>query len=108
MPGESCVVNNQFTYRFVSPIRLNFTSQIISMVLDFCKKIAETRHTNDKDAHEKLKDFNYDFLKENQSILIDLLRVSCIGTASLLDLTSEAVFDIINGKTAKEIHKMFN
>ncbi|PWA66834.1 SKP1-like 11 [Artemisia annua] len=78
------------------------------MVLDFCKKIAETRHTNDKDAHEKLKDFNYDFLKENQSILIDLLRVSCIGTASLLDLTSEAVFDIINGKTAEEIHKMFN
>ncbi|GJS48838.1 SKP1-like protein 1B [Tanacetum coccineum] len=77
--------------------------------MDLLARHAETQNTNDKDAHEKLRNFNSEFLKENQSILIDLLRVSLrLQIKSLLDLTSEAVVDMINGKTAEEIHKMLN
>ncbi|GKD78012.1 SKP1-like protein 1B, partial [Tanacetum coccineum] len=72
---ESCVMNNWIQYEFDGALAFKFTSEILSKVIEFCKKHAETRKTNEKHAHEKkLMDFNSQFLKQNQSHLINLLH----------------------------------
>ncbi|GJY68240.1 SKP1-like protein 1B [Tanacetum coccineum] len=99
---ESCVMNNWIQYEFDGALAFKFTSEILSKVIEFCKKHAETRKTNEKHAHEKkLMDFNSQFLKQNQSHLINLLHAACRLQRSLLDVTSEAVVDMIIGKTLK-------
>ncbi|GJZ37721.1 SKP1-like protein 1B [Tanacetum coccineum] len=105
---KSCLIDNWIEYG-TGVLRLEYNTNIVLKVIEFCKKHAEIRNSNKKLGHENPKDFHSEFVKENQSILIDLLSAACdMQIRSLLDVTSETVADMINGKTAEEIHKMFN
>ncbi|GJV38078.1 la-related protein 1C-like protein [Tanacetum coccineum] len=105
---KSCVIDNWIEYG-TGVLRLEYKTNIVLKVIEFCKKHAEIRNSNKKLGHENPKDFHSEFVKENQSILIDLLSAACdMQIRSLLDVTSETVADMINGKTAEVIHKMFN
>ncbi|PWA95857.1 SKP1-like 11 [Artemisia annua] len=106
---ESHVFKNWIKYDGTGALRLTFKANIVLKVIEFCKKHGKIRNSDDKLAHENLKDFHSEFVKENHSILIDLLTAACdLQIRSLLDVTSETVVDMINGKTAEEIHRMFN
>ena len=83
---ESRVFKNWIKYDGTGALDLTFKANIVLKVIEFCKKHAEIQNSDEKLAHENLKDFHSEFVKENHSILIDLLTVSllllfrlCIG-----------------------------
>ena len=69
---------NWLKYDGTGALRLTFKANIVLKVIEFCKKHAEIQNSDEKLAHENLKDFHSEFVKENHSILIDLLSVSFV------------------------------
>ncbi|KAL8027874.1 hypothetical protein ABFS82_14G122100 [Erythranthe guttata] len=96
----------------------NVTAKILSRVLEYCKKHAESvakseaegASTTDKAAaDEEIKSYDADFVKVDQATLFDLiLAANYLNIRSLLDLTCQNVADMIKGKTPEEIRKTFN
>ncbi|KAD3642108.1 hypothetical protein R6Q59_004730 [Mikania micrantha] len=87
----------------------NVTSDILSKVIEYCKKHVETPNSDEKLAEEDLKAFDRDFVKVDQSTLFDLiLAANYLNIKGLLDLTCQTVADMIKGKTPEEIRKVFN
>nr|GEZ55777.1 SKP1-like protein 1B [Tanacetum cinerariifolium] len=83
--------------------------EILSKVIEYCKKHVEAPKTEDKVAEEDLKSFDTEFVKVDQGTLFDLIMaVNYLDIKSLLDLTCQTVADMIKGKTPKEIRKTFN
>ena len=85
----------------------NVTSNILSKVIEYCKKHVEAPNSEDK---EDLKSFDADLVKvDDQGTLFDLiLAANYLNIKSLLDLTCQTVADMIEAKTPEEIRKMFN
>lgn len=82
----------------------NVTSQILSKVIEYCKKHVAAATSNDD-----LKAWDADFVKVDQDTLFDLiLAANYLNIRSLLDLTCQTVADMIKGKTPEEIRKTFN
>ncbi|KAI3698850.1 hypothetical protein L2E82_42718 [Cichorium intybus] len=87
----------------------NVTSKIITKVIEYCKKHNETQNTNDKTAKKILKSFDTEFVKVDQDTLFDLiLAANYLNIKSLLDLTFQAVVDMMKGKSPQEIRELFN
>nr|XP_043638988.1 SKP1-like protein 1B [Erigeron canadensis] len=87
----------------------NVTSQILSKVIEYCKKHVENKADEDKPADDDLKSFDAEFVKVDQGTLFDLiLAANYLNIKSLLDLTCQTVADMIKGKTPEEIRKTFN
>ncbi|PWA48393.1 BTB/POZ fold [Artemisia annua] len=87
----------------------NVTSNILSKVIEYCKKHVEAPKSEDKVVEEDLKSFDADFVKVDQGTLFDLiLAANYLNIKSLLDLTCQTVADMIKGKTPEEIRKTFN
>ncbi|KAJ7978631.1 SKP1-like protein [Quillaja saponaria] len=90
----------------------NVSGQILAKVIEYCKKhveVGDTADNNIKIDDQTLKNWDAEFVKVDQSTLIDLiLAANYLNVKSLLDLTCQAVADIIKGKTPEEIRKTFN
>nr|GEY75313.1 SKP1-like protein 1B [Tanacetum cinerariifolium] len=87
----------------------NVTSRILSKVIEYCKKHVEAPKTEDKVVEEDLKSFDTDFVKVDKGTLFDLIMAAnYLNIKSLLDLTCQAIADMIKGKTTEEIRKTFN
>ncbi|KAA8528772.1 hypothetical protein F0562_036127 [Nyssa sinensis] len=83
----------------------NVTSKILSKVIDYCKKHVETPKSLDDD----LKAFDAEFVNVDDGTVFDLiLAANYLDIKSLLDLTCQAVAEMIKGKTAEEIRVIFN
>ncbi|XP_021294741.1 SKP1-like protein 1A [Herrania umbratica] len=83
----------------------NVTSEILTMVLEYCKKHVD----KGKMGEDELKAWDADFVKVDQNILYHLiLAANYLNIESLLDLICQTVADMIKGKTPEEIRKTFN
>ncbi|XP_071691423.1 SKP1-like protein 1B [Rutidosis leptorrhynchoides] len=86
----------------------NVTGNILSMVIMYCKKHAESPKNDDKKAVE-LKVFDVEFVKVDQGTLFDLIMAANnLDIKSLMDLTCQTVADMLKGKTPEEISKTFD
>ncbi|KAK9941604.1 hypothetical protein M0R45_007306 [Rubus argutus] len=89
----------------------NVTSSILAKVLEYCNRHAKEGKDQDnkEEKSDKLKAFDADFVKVDQNVLFDLiLAANYLNIKGLLDLTCQAVADMIKGKTPEEIRKHFN
>ncbi|KAG5551512.1 hypothetical protein RHGRI_009808 [Rhododendron griersonianum] len=89
----------------------NVTSGVLSKVIEYCKKHAESPGPNDDDraGNDALKTFDAKFIDVDQGLLFDLiLAANYLDIKSLLDLTCQTVADMIKGKTPEEVRKIFN
>ncbi|XP_059286578.1 SKP1-like protein 1A [Lycium ferocissimum] len=88
----------------------NVTSKILAKVIEYCKRhVDAAAKTDDKASEDDLKNFDADFVKVDQGTLFDLiLAANYLNIKSLLDLTCQAVADMIKGKTPEEIRQIFN
>ncbi|XP_019179020.1 PREDICTED: SKP1-like protein 1A [Ipomoea nil] len=83
----------------------NVTGKILAKVIEYCKSHAEAAKTSQDD----LKDFDANFIKVNHTTLLDLiLAANFLNVKSLLDLTTQAVANLIEKKTVEEVRKFFN
>ncbi|KAL3634331.1 SKP1-like protein 20 [Castilleja foliolosa] len=104
----------------------NVTSIILSKVIEYCKRHVDDKpsstayNTNDEPSSTlifdaEVKAFDAEFLKVDQPTLFDLIlwflfmlkAANFLNIKSLLDLTTQAVADMIKGKTPEEIRKTF-
>ncbi|XP_047307094.1 SKP1-like protein 1B [Impatiens glandulifera] len=87
----------------------NITGKIMAKIIEYCNRHAETPKSEEKTFDEELKKFDEDFVQVDQGILFDLiLAANYLEIKTLLDLTCEAVADMIKGKTPEEIRRTFN
>ncbi|XP_059624691.1 SKP1-like protein 1A [Cornus florida] len=87
----------------------NVSSNILSMIIEYCKKHVVTPKSEDKTSEDALKTFDTNFVKVDQATLFGLiLAANYLNIKSLLDLTCQAVADMIKGKTPEEICQTFN
>ncbi|CAH1424227.1 unnamed protein product [Lactuca virosa] len=87
----------------------NVTSKILSKVIEYCKKHVDTPKTDDKTAAEDLRSFDTEFTNVDQGTLFDLiLAANYLNIKNLLDLTCQAVADMMKGKTPEQIRELFN
>ncbi|XP_057970160.1 SKP1-like protein 1A [Malania oleifera] len=92
----------------------NVTSKILAKVIEYCKKHVETLKTDDRNGNNKLKSWDTDFVKVDQTTLFDLILVAnYLNIKSLLDLTCQTVADredLSSGKmidSAKECEGLY-
>ncbi|KAE8719135.1 SKP1-like protein 1B [Hibiscus syriacus] len=86
----------------------NVTSQILSKVIEYCKKHVDAA-AKEKNSEDEIKAWDADFVKVDQNTLFDLiLAANYLNIKGLLDLTCQTVADMIKGKTPEEIRKTFN
>ncbi|XP_059653958.1 SKP1-like protein 1 [Cornus florida] len=86
-------------------------SETLAKVMEYCKKNAETPNSGDKNAvDDELKNFDADFIKNiDLDTIYDLVQVAkYLVIRGLLDLTGQALADILKGKTPEEIRRTFN
>ncbi|KAI3830679.1 hypothetical protein MKX03_005425 [Papaver bracteatum] len=76
----------------------NVTSNTLAKVLEYCKKYVDDIPKNDDE-----------FLKVDQATLFDIIfPANYLDIKHLLNLTCQAVADMIKGKTPENIRKTFN
>ncbi|KAL8543317.1 hypothetical protein ACS0TY_004023 [Phlomoides rotata] len=84
----------------------NVTAPILAKVIEYCK-----RHVDDDNASEiDLKSFDDDFVKvDPPTVLFDLIQAAnYLNISGLLDLTCQAVANMMKGKPTEEVRKLFN
>ncbi|XP_059650991.1 SKP1-like protein 1B [Cornus florida] len=87
----------------------NVTGNILSKIIEYCKKHVETPKSEDNTSNDVIKTFDANFVEVDQAILFDLiLAANYLDIKSLLDLLCQKVADMIKGKTPEEIRKTFN
>jgi len=88
----------------------NVTSGILSKVIEYCKKHAESvGDLDDHAANDELKSFDTQFVNVEQGVLFDIiLAANYLDIKGLLDLTCLTVANMMKGKTPEEIRKKFN
>ncbi|KAE9458940.1 hypothetical protein RHGRI_021486 [Rhododendron griersonianum] len=90
----------------------NVTSGVLSKVIEYCKKHAESPAALDNDdraADDALKTFDAEFVDVDQGLLFDLiLAANYLDIKSLLDLTCQTVANMMKGKTPDEVRKIFH
>ncbi|CAI9118041.1 OLC1v1019546C1 [Oldenlandia corymbosa var. corymbosa] len=83
-------------------------SQILAQVVEYLK-FHSSSSDSETDYDETLKSFDNEFVKVDQGTLFSLLEAAhFLNIRTLLDLTSQAVADIISSMTPEEIRKTFN
>ncbi|XP_059623744.1 SKP1-like protein 1A [Cornus florida] len=87
----------------------NIASKILPMIIEYCKKHVETAKSEDKTS-DAFETFKANFVKDvDQATLFDLiLGANYLNIKNLLDLTCQAVADIIKGMTPEEVRNIFN
>ncbi|KAL2459988.1 SKP1-like protein 1B [Abeliophyllum distichum] len=95
----------------------NVTSKSLAKVIDYCKRHASattdktadgTPATIDKIADEDLKTFDAEFVKVDESILVELMKAAnYLNIKSLLELICQTLADVIKDMTVNEIRQTF-
>ncbi|XP_019093586.1 PREDICTED: SKP1-like protein 13 [Camelina sativa] len=82
----------------------NVKGTILAMVIEYCKKHAGA-DASTGEGKEELKKWDAEFLKTmEQPTLFDvILAANYLNIKDLLDISCQAVADMISGKTAEEI-----
>ncbi|KAM1105668.1 hypothetical protein ACFX13_002671 [Malus domestica] len=79
------------------------------MVIEYCKRHVDAAKLDEKIFEDDLESWDQAFVKVDQATLFDLINAAAyLNIKSLLDLTCQAVADMIKGKTPEEIRKTFN
>ncbi|KAK4751315.1 hypothetical protein SAY87_004797 [Trapa incisa] len=79
-------------------------SEILSKVLEYCKKHTESP----KPTTEELKAWDAGFVKVDTGTLVGLtMAASYLEMQGLFDLMCSAIADLMRGKTPEEIREMF-
>ncbi|KAH7511855.1 SKP1-like protein 1A [Ziziphus jujuba] len=87
----------------------NMSSKILAMVIEYCNKHKDVAANSNNGEDQDLKAWDTDFAKVDQATLVDLiLSANYLNIKSLLDLTCQAVADMIKGKSPEEIRMTFN
>ncbi|KAI3845349.1 hypothetical protein MKW98_010516 [Papaver atlanticum] len=87
----------------------NVTGKTLAKVIEYCRKHAESDDDANQKAKDELKAFDEEFVKVEQAVMFDyILAANYLDVKGLLDITCQAVADMIKGKTPEEIRKMFN
>uniref|UniRef100_A0A453TEF6 SKP1-like protein n=5 Tax=Triticinae TaxID=1648030 RepID=A0A453TEF6_AEGTS len=104
----------------------NVNSKILSKVIEYCNKHVQAKATDISDFGggarvsdatsavpaalvEDLKTWDADFVKVDKDTIFDImLAANHLNIKGLLDLTCQAVADMMTGKTPEEIRKIFN
>ncbi|KAF6168998.1 hypothetical protein GIB67_038495 [Kingdonia uniflora] len=88
-----------------NPVPLpNVSTTILLKVIEYCKK-----HKSDSGEEEEIKNWDKEFVKLDQAVLFDLiLAANYLDIKGLLDLTCQAVADIIKDKSVEEVRSIFN
>ncbi|OMO98086.1 SKP1 component [Corchorus olitorius] len=90
----------------------NVTSNILSKVLEYCKKHVEAAASDketEKKAEDDMKAWDSAFVQVDQNTLFDLIMAAnYLNIKGLLDLTRQTVADMIKGKSVEDIRKTFN
>ncbi|KAJ7557589.1 hypothetical protein O6H91_05G133200 [Diphasiastrum complanatum] len=76
----------------------NVTSKILAKVIEYCKYLVDLHKSGDEKAipEEDVKAWDADFVKVDQATMFDLiLAANHLNIKSLLDLTCQAVADMI-------------
>uniref|UniRef100_A0A2P2MHR4 SKP1-like protein n=1 Tax=Rhizophora mucronata TaxID=61149 RepID=A0A2P2MHR4_RHIMU len=90
----------------------NVTGNILSKVVEYLEKHVEAKKSDGRSfpsAGNDLSSWDAEFVKVEQATLFDLiLAANFLHIQSLLNLTCQAVADMIKGKTPEEIRNVFN
>jgi len=96
----------------------NINSKLLSIVIEYCTKHVHTTKLEDAAAPapantaisgEDLKKWDAELVKIDHATLIDLIEAAnFLEIKGLLDLTCQAMADMIKGKSPEEIRKTFN
>ncbi|KAF7150941.1 hypothetical protein RHSIM_Rhsim02G0179700 [Rhododendron simsii] len=89
----------------------NVTSGVLSKVIEYCKKHAESSAPDNKDraGNDALKTFDAKFIDVDQSLLFDLiLDYLSEPLQTIYPKKKRTVADMIKGKTPEEVRKIFN
>ncbi|XP_021756181.1 SKP1-like protein 1A [Chenopodium quinoa] len=87
----------------------NVDARILSKVIEYCNKHVVANSPESETTEDELKQWDKDFLKVDQETLFELiLAANYLDIKSLLDLTCQAIADIIKSKTPEEVRKIFN
>ncbi|XP_059623326.1 SKP1-like protein 1A [Cornus florida] len=87
----------------------NVTGNILSKIIEYCKKHVETPKSKDNTSNDAIKNFDTNFVEVDQAMLFNLiLAANYLNIKSLLDLICQKVADMIKGKTPEEIRSTFN
>nr|XP_043625355.1 SKP1-like protein 12 [Erigeron canadensis] len=104
--GESIVLKETIEWRPRDTTYVEIYSHILEKVVYFLDNHVRLKNSDD---HQKLKDFHSNFFKQNQTHFLALMEAAAVlQIHSLFDLTSEAVVDMIRGKTEEEILRIMN
>ncbi|VVB06323.1 unnamed protein product [Arabis nemorensis] len=88
----------------------NFTSKILSKVIEYCKKHVAAGESDSDEAKEDLKKWDAEFMEMDLSTIYELiLAANYLNVKGLLDLACQFVADRISAcKTPDEIREKFN
>jgi S-phase kinase-associated protein 1 len=88
----------------------NVTGTILSKVIEYLKKHVEAGNFKGKHSNNvELNNWDADFVKVDEAILVDLISAAhFLNIESLLDLTSQAVADMMKSTMPEEIQNTFN
>jgi S-phase kinase-associated protein 1 len=88
----------------------NVTGTILSKVIEYLKKHVEAGNFKGKHSNNvELNNWDADFVKVDEATLVDLISAAhFLNIESLLDLTSQAVADMMKSTTPEEIQNTFN
>ncbi|XP_057823109.2 SKP1-like protein 1B [Cryptomeria japonica] len=84
----------------------------LSWIIEYCKYHVDAAKTSEETtaiSELDVKTWDKEFVKVDQATLFDIiLAANYLNIENLLDLTCQTVADMIKGKTAEEIRKIFN
>ncbi|XP_050258429.1 SKP1-like protein 1A [Quercus robur] len=97
----------------------NVTSNILTLVIEYCKKHVEAADPVPETSYSSLTDKTHDdpltaawdaeFVKVDQNTLFDLIvAANYLNIKGLLDLTCKTVANMMKGKTPQEIRDTFH
>ncbi|XP_030546649.1 SKP1-like protein 1B isoform X1 [Rhodamnia argentea] len=87
---------------------LKVTSKVLSKVIEYCKKHVDAARASSV-ADDDLEAWDAKFVKVDQATLCDLiLAANYLSIEGLLDLTCQAVADMIMGMTPEKVRETFN
>ncbi|XP_021737055.1 SKP1-like protein 1A [Chenopodium quinoa] len=87
----------------------NVNSKILSKVIEYCNKHVVANNPESKTTEDEIKQWDKHFLKIDQETLFELiLAANYLNIKGLLDLTCQAIADIIKSKSPEEVRKIFN
>ncbi|XP_071702789.1 SKP1-like protein 1A [Rutidosis leptorrhynchoides] len=87
----------------------NVSSEILTKIIEYCKKHVEPENDNAKVSEDDLKAFDSEFVKDADygTIFELILAANYLNIKGLLDLTCQTIADSIKDKMPEDIRDIF-